>query len=42
MSCITLVDGIKLWLLTQLVNEVAMLLVVCKLSCDIIGHEESK
>ena len=31
-SCITSVDGIILWLLTWLVNEVAMLLVVCQLS----------
>ena len=31
-SCLRLVDGIKLWLLTSLVNEVAMLLVVCQLS----------
>ena len=29
---ITSVDGVKLWLLIWLVNEVAMLLVICQLS----------
>ena len=38
---ITSVDGIKLWLLTWLVNDVAMLLVVCQLSRDVIGYEDS-
>ena len=37
-SCITSVDGIILWLL---VNYVAMLLVVCQLSRDVIGYEDS-
>ena len=41
MSCITSVDGIELWLLTYLVNYVAMLLVVCQLSRYIIGYEDS-
>ena len=41
MSCITAVDGIKFWLLTRLVNYVAMLLVVCQLSRDDIGYEDS-
>ena len=40
-SCITSVDGIILWLLIRLVNYVAMLLVVCHLSCDVIGYEDS-
>ena len=35
------VDGIILWLLTWLVNYVAMLLVVCQLSRDVIGYEDS-
>ena len=35
------VDGIKLWLLTWLVNYVKMLLVVCQLSHDVIGYEDS-
>ena len=39
--CITSVDGIKLWLLTWLVNQVAMLLVVCQLNRDVIGYEDS-
>ena len=29
------VDGIKLWLLTSLVNYVAVLLVICRLSRDV-------
>ena len=29
------VDGIKLWLLTWLVNYVAVLLVICQLSRDV-------
>ena len=41
MSCITAVDGIKFWLLTRLVNFVAMLLVVCQLSRDDVGYEDS-
>ena len=40
-SCITSVDGIILWLLIWLVNYVAMLLVVCQLSRDVIGYEDS-
>ena len=40
-SCITSVDGIILWLLIWLVNYVAMLLVVCQLSRDVIGYEHS-
>ena len=36
-SCIMSVDGIILWL----VNYVAMLLVVCQLSRDVIGYEDS-
>ena len=34
------VDGIILWLLIRLVNYVAMLLVVCQLSRDVIGYED--
>ena len=37
----TSVDGIILWLLIWLVNYVAMLLVVCQLSRDVIGYEDS-
>ena len=33
--------GIILWLLIWLVNYVAMLLVVCQLSPDVIGYEDS-
>ena len=40
-SCMTSVDGIILWLLIWLVNYVAMLLVVCQLSRDVIGYEDS-
>ena len=40
-SCITSVDGTILWLLIWLVNYVAMLLVVCQLSRDVIGYEDS-
>ena len=40
-SCVTSVDGIILWLLIWLVNYVAMLLVVCQLSRDVIGYEDS-
>ena len=40
-ECITSVDGIILWLLIWLVNYVAMLLVVCQLSRDVIGYEDS-
>ena len=40
-SCVTSVDGIVLWLLMWLVNYVAMLLVVCQLSRDGIGYEDS-
>ena len=29
--------GIKLWLLAWLINQVAILLVVCQLSYDVIG-----
>ena len=35
------VDDIILWLLTWLVNYVAMLLVVCQLSRDVIIYEDS-
>ena len=35
------VDDIKLWLLTWLVNLVAMLLVICQLSSDVTGCEDS-
>ena len=38
---ITSVDGIILWLLIWLVNYVTMLLVVCQLSRDVIGYEDS-
>ena len=41
-SCIASVDGIILWLLIWLVNYVAMLLVVCQLSRDVIGYEDSQ
>ena len=41
-SWITSINGIKLWLLTWLVNYVAMLLVVFQLSCGVIGYEDSK
>ena len=37
----TSVDGIILWLMIWLVNYVAMLLVVCQLSRDVIGYEDS-
>ena len=40
-SCITSVDGIILWSLIRLVNYVAMLLVVCQLSHDVIAYEDS-
>ena len=40
-SCITSVDGIILWLLIWLVNYIGMLLVVCQLSRDFIGYEDS-
>ena len=32
------VDGLKLWLLTWLVNKVGLLLVVCHSSCNVIGY----
>ena len=35
------VDDIKLWLLTWLVNLVTMLLVICQLSSDVTGYEDS-
>ena len=35
------VDGIKLWLLNWLINNVVMLLVLCQLNCDVIGYEDS-
>ena len=38
-SCTTSVDGIILWLLSWLVNYVAMLLVICQLCRDVIGYE---
>ena len=38
-SCITSVVGIKLGILTLLVNKVLILLVVCQLSRDVIGYE---
>ena len=37
----TSVDGIILWLLIWLVSYVAMLLVVCQLSRDVTGYEDS-
>ena len=37
-SCITSTDGIKLWLMTRLVNYFAILLVVCRLIRDLIGY----
>ena len=40
MSCISSVDGIKLWLLASLVNYVPILLVTCQLSRDVIVYEE--
>ena len=39
-SCITSVDGIILWLLIRLVKYIAMLLVICQLSDDVIGYED--
>ena len=33
---------LKLWLLDRFVNLVSMLLVICHLSCDVIGYEGSK
>ena len=41
-SCITSVNGIKLALLTWLVNIVAMLLVVSQINRDVIGYEDSE
>ena len=35
------IHGIVLWLLIWLVNYVAMLLVFCQLSRDVIGYEDS-
>ena len=40
-SCTPSVDGIILWVLIWLVNYVVMLLVVCQLSRDVIGYEDS-
>ena len=40
-SCITSVGDIILWLLIWLVNYIAMLLVVCQLSRDVIGYGDS-
>ena len=40
-SCIMSVDGIILWLLTWLVNYMAMLLVVCQFSRDVIDCKDS-
>ena len=40
-SCVTSVDGIILWLLIWLVNYVGKLLVVCQLSREVIGYEDS-
>ena len=39
--CVSNVDGIILRLLIWLVNYVTMLLVVCQLSRDVIGYEDS-
>ena len=39
-NCITSVDGIVLWFLIWLVNNVAIL-VVCQLSRDVISYEDS-
>ena len=41
-SSMASVNGSKLWLLTLLVNYVATVLVVCQLSRDVIGYEESR
>ena len=41
MNVVRNVDGIKLWLLTWLLNYVAMLLGVCQLSRDVIGYVDS-
>ena len=41
MSLIMSVDGIILWLLVLVVNDVAMLLVICQLSGNVIGYEDS-
>ena len=35
------VDGIKPWLLTWLVNYIAILLGICQLSRDVIGYVDS-
>ena len=40
-SCIRSVDGNILWLSPWLFNYVSMLLVVCQLSRDVIGYEDS-
>ena len=40
-SCITSVNGIKLWLLTWLLNLVPISLVLYQLSRDVIGYEDS-
>ena len=39
LSCIMSFEGIKHWLLTWLVKYVALLLVPCQFSCDVIGYE---
>ena len=41
MNVVVNVDGIKLWLLTWLLNYIAMLLGVCQLSRDLIGYVDS-
>ena len=41
MDVVLSVDGIKLWLLTWLLNYIAMLLGVCQLSRDLIGYVDS-
>ena len=38
-SCVT--SAVSLWLLTWSVNKVVILLVVCQLSSDVIGYEDS-
>ena len=40
-GCVSSVDNVKLWLLLWLVNELVLLLVICQLSHDVIGYEDS-
>ena len=39
MSCIKSIDGIKLWLLTSLINSVPVSLVICQLSHDVMAKK---